>query len=55
MLSALNTNGTVKIKELKTTRDHTENMLKSMGYNIKVKEDSIHRFIIMKNTKDLKV
>ena len=36
MLSALNTNGTVKIKEFKSTRDHTENMLKSMGYNIKV-------------------
>ncbi len=55
MLSALNTNGTVKIKEFKTTRDHTENMLKSMGYNIKVKETSKYRFIEMKNNKDLKV
>ena len=54
MLSALNTNGTIKIKEFKTTRDHTENILKSMGYNIKVKENSIHRFIEMKNDKDLK-
>ena len=54
MLSALNTNGIVKIKEFKTTRDHTENMLKSMGYNIKVKEKSIHRFIEMKNNKELK-
>ena len=54
MLSALNTNGKVKIKEFKTTRDHTENMLKSMGYNIKVKEDSIHRFIIMRNNRELK-
>ena len=54
MLSALNTNGTVKIKEFKTTRDHTENMLKSMGYNIKVKENSINRFIEMKNDNDLK-
>ena len=54
MLSALNTNGTVKIKEYKTTRDHTENMLKSMGYNIKVKENSTHRYIEMKNDKDLK-
>ena len=54
MLSALNTNGTVKIKEFKTTRDHTENMLKSMGYNIKVKENSLHRFIEMKNNQDLK-
>ena len=54
MLSALNTNGTVKIKEFKSTRDHTENMLKSMGYNIKVKENSIHRFIEMRNDKELK-
>ena len=54
MLSALNTNGTIKIKEFKTTRDHTENMLKSMGYNIKVKENSVYRFIEMKNDKNLK-
>ena len=54
MLSALNTNGTVKIKEHKTTRDHTENMLKSMGYNIKVKENSVYRFIELKNNKELK-
>ena len=54
MLSALNTNGTVKIKEFKSTRDHTENMLKSMGYNIRVKENSTHRFIEMKNNKELK-
>ena len=54
MLSALNTNGIVKVKEFKSTRDHTENMLKSMGYNIKVKEDALHRFIEMKNNRDLK-
>ena len=54
MLSALNTKGIVKIKELKSTRDHTENMLKAMGYNIKVKENSKYRFIEMKNDKDLK-
>jgi len=54
MLSALNTNGLVKIKELKSTRDHTENMLKAMGYNIKVKENLKYRFIEMKNDKDLK-
>ena len=54
MLSALNTNGIVKIKEFKTTRDHTENMLKSMGYNIKVKENKSHRFIEMRNNKELK-
>jgi len=53
MLSALNTNGLVKIKEFKSTRDHTENMLKAMGYNIKVKENSKYRFIEMKNDKDL--
>ena len=28
-----------------------ENMLKSMGYNIKVRENSTHRFIEMKNNK----
>ena len=54
MLSALNTKGTIKIKEFKSTRDHTENMLKSMGYNIKVKENLLYRFIEMKNNKDLK-
>ena len=54
MLSALNTNGLVKIKEFKSTRDHTENMLKAMGYSIKVKENSKYRFIEMKNDKVLK-
>ena len=54
MLSALNTNGLVKIKEFKSTRDHTENMLKAMGYNIKVKENSKYRFIEMRNDQDLK-
>lgn len=54
MLSALNTNGLVEITELKTTRDHTENMLKAMGYNILVKENSKYRFIKMKNNKELK-
>ena len=54
MLSALNTNGLVKIKEFKSTRDHTERMLKAMGYNIKVKEDKKYRFIEMKNDKELK-
>ena len=54
MLSALNTNGLVKIKEFKSTRDHTENMLKAMGYNIRVKENLKYRFIEMKNDKDLK-
>ncbi len=54
MLSALNTNGIVRIKEFKSTRDHTENMLKSMGYNIKVRENAKKRFIEMKNNKELK-
>jgi 3-phosphoshikimate 1-carboxyvinyltransferase len=53
MLSALNTKGLVEIKEFKTTRDHTENMLKAMGYNIKVKEDNKYRYIKMINDKDL--
>ena len=53
MLSALNTNGLVEIKEFKSTRDHTENMLKAMGYNINVKESKIYRNIRMRNNKDL--
>ena len=53
LLSALNTNGLVKVKEFNSTRDHTENMLKAMGYNIKVKENKKYRFIEMKNDKDL--
>ena len=54
MLSALNTKGLVEIKEYKSTRDHTENMLKAMGYNIRVKEDSNYRYIKMRNDIDLK-
>ena len=53
MLSALNTNGLVKIKEFKTTRNHTENMLKAMNYNIKVKEDKSYRYIEMRSNKHL--
>ena len=53
MLSALNTKGTVRINELKSTRDHTENMLKTMGYNIKVRENKTHRFIEMKNNREI--
>tara|TARA_Y200000002_G_C22645607_1_gene648995 strand:+ start:228 stop:1526 length:1299 start_codon:yes stop_codon:yes gene_type:complete len=53
MLSALNTQGLVEIKEFNSTRDHTENMLKAMGYNIKVREDEKYRFIKMRNNKDL--
>ena len=51
ILSSLNTNGLVKIKEFESTRDHTENMLKSMGYNIKVKHDKKFRYIELKNDK----
>ena len=54
MLSALNTKGLVEIKEYKSTRDHTENMLKAMGYNIRVKENSNYRYIKMRNDIDLK-
>ena len=54
ILSSLNTNGLVKIKEFRSTRDHTENMLKSMGYNIKVKHDENYRYIELKNDRLLK-
>ena len=53
MLSALNTKGLVEIKEHKSTRDHTENMLKAMSYNIYVKEDKNFRYIKMRSNKDL--
>ncbi len=53
MLSALNTKGIIEIKEFKSTRDHTENMLKAMNYNIKVKEDYKFRYIKMQNNRDL--
>ena len=53
MLSALNTQGLVELKEFNSTRDHTENMLKAMGYNIKVREDKKYRYIKMRNNKDL--
>ena len=53
ILASLNIDGVTKITEHNTTRDHTENMLKSMGYNIIVRESSIHRFIEMKNNKEL--
>ena len=54
ILSSLNTNGLVKIKEFSSTRDHTENMLKSMGYNLKVKHVKKYRYIELKNDKLLK-
>jgi len=54
LLSALNTNGLVKLKEFSSTRDHTENMLKAMGYNIEVIENAKHRFIEMKNNMSLR-
>ncbi len=53
ILSSLNTKGIVKIKELKSTRDHTENMLKAMSYNITVKEKLKHRFIKLESNKEL--
>ncbi len=54
ILSALNTNGLVEIKEFKTTRDHTENMLKAMNYNINVREDLKYRYIKLRNNRDLR-
>ena len=54
ILSALNTNGLVEIKEFKSTRDHTENMLKAMNYNINVREDLKYRYIKLTNSRDLR-
>ena len=53
MLSALNTNGIVKIKELKTTRDHTEKMLLQNNHVIKV-EDRKKKLIKVFGKKSLK-
>ncbi len=53
IFSSLNTKGIVEIKEFKSTRDHTENMLKAMNYNISVKENSKYRYIKLKNDKEL--
>ncbi len=54
ILASLNVLGITKIKELNSTRDHTERMLKTMGYNIKFKIEKKYRFINLKNDKDLK-
>ncbi len=54
MLSSLNTLGEVTIQELASTRDHSERMLKTMGYNINYKIIKKHRKIKMKNDKNLK-
>ena len=54
MLSGLNTLGKIKIKEYASTRDHTERMLKTMGYNINFKVKGKFRYIEMKSNKELK-
>ncbi len=54
MLSSLNTLGEVTIRELASTRDHSERMLKTMGYNINYKIIKKYREIKMKNDRDLK-
>jgi 3-phosphoshikimate 1-carboxyvinyltransferase len=53
ILSSLNTKGIVEIKESRSTRDHTENMLKAMNYNIIVKEDLNYRYIKLQSNKEL--
>ena len=39
ILASLNTPGTTKIREFKKSRDHTENMLKHAGLNLKIKKN----------------
>lgn len=45
IFAALNTPGITKIKELKKSRDHTENMLKYIGAKIIIKKNNSHNLI----------
>ena len=49
MLSALNINGSVKIKEFKTTRDHTEKMIEYCGGKIDIQNSSKGKIITLHN------
>ena len=52
ILASLNTPGITKIKELKKSRDHTENMLKFVGANIKIKKFKNYNLISIEGQKD---
>ena len=54
ILAALNSPGITKIKELRKSRDHTENMLKFIGAKIKVKKFKNYNLIAIEGQKDFK-
>ena len=54
IFASLNTPGITKIKELKKSRDHTENMLKFTGAKIKIKKFKTYNLISIEGQKDFK-
>ena len=54
ILASLNTPGITKIKELKKSRDHTENMLKFIKAKIKIKKFKTYNLISIEGQKDFK-
>jgi len=54
ILASLNSPGITRIKELKKSRDHTENMLKFAGANIKIKKFKTYNLISVDGQKDFK-
>ena len=54
ILAALNTAGITKIREFKKSRDHTENMLKHAGANIKIIKKNKYNLISINGLKDFK-
>ena len=54
ILASLNTPGITKIKELKKSRDHTENILKFTGAKIKIKKFKTYNLISIEGQKDFK-
>ena len=54
ILASLNTPGITKIKELKKSRDHTENMLKFIRAKIKIKKFKTYNLISIEGQRDFK-
>ena len=54
IFASLNTPGISKIKELKKSRNHTENMLKFTGAKIKIKKFKTYNIISIEGQKDFK-
>ena len=54
ILASLNTPGITKIKELKKSRNHTENMLQFIGAKIKIKKFKTYNLISIEGQKDFK-